>query len=110
MENEEKAEVLVKKEVVYNITCLVQDLIGQEKYCEDLRGLLGEEDKDGNMPEVLEYWLVTPWLAEKLKAHGELITNFRDLDIWGRQTSGQSIELDTVIEDIALEFYKSRDQ
>jgi hypothetical protein len=105
MTSEEKSAKLVQKEIVYNITYLMQELIGQEKYFDDLGGLLGEEGEDGNMPEVLEYWLVTPWLAEKLKARGELVENFQDLDIWGRQTSGQSITLDTVIEDIAAELF-----
>ena len=106
MTSEEKTEMLVRKEVVHNVTRLMQELMGQEKYLDDLSELSGEEDEDGNVPEVLEYWLVTPTLAEKLKEHGELVAkDFYDLPIWGRRTSGQSITLDTVIEDIAAELF-----
>lgn len=97
MENEEEREKLVKREVLHDVSQLVQELFNQEKYFEDLSGLLGEEDEDGNMPEVFEYWLVTPWLGEKLKARGELVTEFFNLVIWGRQTTGQLIYADDVI-------------
>ena len=106
MTNYQKADMLVRKEVVYNVTYLIQEMIGQEKYFEDLSGLLPEEDQDGNITEVLEYWLVSPRLAENLKAHGELVEkDFYNLPIWGRRTSGQSIALDTVIEDIAMKLF-----
>lgn len=54
MTSEEKTEMLVRKEVVHNVTRLMQELMGQEKYLDDLSELLGEEDEDGNMPEVFE--------------------------------------------------------
>jgi len=98
MENEEEREKLVKREVLHDVSQLVQELMTQEKYCEDLSGLFGEEDAEGNMPEVFEYWLVTPWLAEKLKEQGELVVeDFYNLVIWGRQTTGQVIYADGVI-------------
>ena len=100
MENAEEREKLVKREVLCEVSLLVQDLIAQEKYFEDLSELLGEEDKDGNAAEVFEYWVVTPWLGEKLKAHGELVTEFFNLVIWGRQTTGQLIYADGVIGNI----------
>lgn len=100
MENEEEREKLVKREVLCEVSQLVQDLMSQERYCEGLSELFGQEDEDGNMPEVFEYWLVTPWLGEKLKAHGELVTEFFNLVIWGRQTTGQLIHADGVIGNI----------
>jgi hypothetical protein len=101
MENEQEREKLVKREVLCDASQLIQELMGQDKYFDDLGGLLGEEDEDGNMPEVFEYWLVTPWLGEKLKAHGELVTeDFFNLVIWGRQTTGQLIYADGVIGNI----------
>ena len=101
MENEQEREKLVKREVLCEVSQLVQELMGQDKYFDDLSELLGEEDEDGNMPEVFEYRLVTPWLGEKLKAHGELVvTDFLNLVIWGRQTTGQPIYADGVIGNI----------
>ena len=103
IENEEERERLVRKEVLCNASYLVQELMGQEKYWEDLAELFGQEDEDGNVPEVFEYWIITPWLGEKLKAHGELVTDFFNQVIWGRQTSGQLIHEDAVIGSIATE-------
>jgi len=95
------AMLLVNKDVCCNVSYLVGKLINEEKYCDDLRGLFGEEDEEGRIAEVLEYWVITPRLAEELKARGELVTEFFDLDIWGRQTSGQHIADDAVILEIA---------
>lgn len=54
--------------------------------------------------DVLEYWIVSQWLAEKLAARGEVVEmDFHGLIIWGRTTSGQSIVMDPVIEDIYRE-------
>lgn len=51
------------------------------------------------MPQAIyEWWLVTDWLAQKLKACGEpILTNAYGL-WWGRTCSGQAIYLDSVIE------------
>jgi hypothetical protein len=102
---EDKKEGLVNREVLCNVSYLVTELMSQEKYFEDLSELFGQEDDDGNMPEVYEYYIVTPWFAEKLKAHGELVTEFFNLDIWGRQTSGQLVYMDAVIDDIARKLF-----
>ena len=56
---------------------------------------LGEES------EVLEWWLVTPYLAEMLKEKGEVILADYDCYWWGRQTSGQALWMDYVIQKIA---------
>lgn len=104
---EDKKEKLVNREVLYNVSYLVTELMSQEKYFEELSELIGQEDNEGNMQEVYEYWIVTPWLAGKLKAQGELVTDFLDLVIWGRQTSGQMICADAVIDDITRELFAS---
>lgn len=50
--------------------------------------------------EVLEWWLVTPYLARKLKGQGEIILEAYDCHWWGRLTSGQAIYFDSVIQSI----------
>ena len=104
---EDKKEKLVNREVLCNVSYLVTELMSQEKYFEELIELIGQEDDEGNMQEVYEYWLVTPWFAEKLKAQGELVAEFFDLVIWGRQTTGQVIYADAVIDDITRELFAS---
>ena len=51
--------------------------------------------------EVLEWWLVTPYMAEMLKDNGEVIFADYDCYWWGRQTSGQALWMDYVIQKIA---------
>ncbi|MGJ8641726.1 MAG: hypothetical protein ACSHYA_20215, partial [Opitutaceae bacterium] len=63
--------------------------------------LLSESDFE---IEVFEHWIVSEWLADLLEKSGEIIERgFHGLIIWGRTTSGQSIELDSVMESIHLE-------
>lgn len=50
--------------------------------------------------EVLEYWAVSTWLAEKLKEQGEAIVEFGLTNVWGRTTGGQAIAMDYVIEKV----------
>jgi hypothetical protein len=52
--------------------------------------------------EVLEHWIVSDWLAERLAQRGETVDqDFAGLTIWGRTTTGQPIECDDVIIDVA---------
>ncbi len=51
--------------------------------------------------EVLEWWLVTPYMAELLKEKGEVILSDYDCSWWGRTTSGQALYMDGVIQEIA---------
>jgi hypothetical protein len=55
--------------------------------------------------EILEWWKVSSWLADKLLDQGECIIEFGGgfPSIWGRCTSGQAILLDWVISKIAME-------
>ena len=48
-------------------------------------------------PEIFEYWSVSDWFAEKLKAKGQIIIEDYGHSIWGRQTTGQAILLDYVV-------------
>lgn len=61
------------------------------------------DDLDNEPQEVYEWWLVTSFLGEKLKEHGEVILNNGSDYIWGRCTTGQAIMLDNVISDICAD-------
>lgn len=60
------------------------------------------EAADPEPVEIFEYWLVTPWIAEKLSSYGEPIADNYP-PIWGRTTTGQAIKLDYVIGCIAAD-------
>ena len=56
---------------------------------------------DPEQTEALEHWIVSEWLARKLKEKGEIVGEFLGMTIWGRACTGQAILLDGVIEEIA---------
>ncbi len=66
--------------------------------------LLEEEEEpefEEEIEEVLEHYIVTNWLAEKLEAKNEVVCfNFMGFTIWGRTTSGSAIYMDEVIQEI----------
>lgn len=55
-----------------------------------------------NGSEIYEHWLVTGWLAAKLRDAGEAIADdVLGMTVWGRPTTGQMIQMDAVIQRIA---------
>jgi hypothetical protein len=64
------------------------------------------EHIDPHEREVLEHWLVSNWLAEKLQANDEIVVDdLYGLTVWGRTTSGQAISMDGVIRQIVRNLY-----
>lgn len=60
----------------------------------------GHAVQDSEPQDILEWWLVTEWLAEKLEAQGEPVLEWGNNHYWGRTCSGQAILLDGVITSI----------
>ena len=67
----------------------------QEEELEELK------DEEEECQEIFEWWSVTKWLYEKLLENGEpcLYADFGYY--WGRTTTGQAINMDSVISKIA---------
>lgn len=60
------------------------------------------ENAESEPQEIYEWWIVSEYLAEKLKEKGEpILTDNRYY--WGRTTTGQAILMDGVISEIAHE-------
>ena len=59
-----------------------------------------DEWKDENPKEIFEWWIVSNWLLEKLRAESEPILESDFERWWGRTTTGQAILLDYVVEKI----------
>ena len=91
---------LVDNHVHHNVSYLVQELSKDEKYMDDLLEVQVQFNDEDYPDEALEHWLVSDWLANRLREEGEMVIDFMDLTIWGRTTSGQAIYIDSVIEDI----------
>lgn len=60
----------------------------------------GWSDPDGR--EIYEHWAVSSFLADALEKRGEtVVRDFAGMTVWGRPTTGQSITMDHVIQEIA---------
>lgn len=51
--------------------------------------------------EAYEHWIVTSYLADKLREKGEIVGELFGWNIWGRCATGQAISMDGVIQQIA---------
>lgn len=99
---------------VYTITGPHRDKFGATFYRDDADGqtwaggtwedLCQEFDIEPYDREVYEHWIVSDWFARRLAEKGEKVdTDFAGLTVWARTCTGQSISLDGVVQDIAVE-------
>lgn len=92
-ERDEKFRELVFKQL--------EETSDMEELCREL-----QIDTDDFRDEVYEHWLISGWLAARLRERGEVTGELCGLTIWGRGTTGQSICLDRVIQNIAIELWQ----
>ena len=100
-------EGLLNNEIITNQTMLIEnpkffDLTSYSPY--EVASNLFEEiegDEEPQPKEVLEWWLVTEWLAEKPDAIEQVVLETEWGFYWGRTCAGQAIELDNVIQEVA---------
>ena len=89
------AQRLVENCVLTNQTAVVDEMLN--------KNLLPEEYIYPFLGDVMEWWLIDGWLAERLKQEGEVIIDEYGCCWWGRLASGQAICMDSVIRKIAGE-------
>jgi len=114
IQRQEQAQKLVAKHIIESITFAIEkelqenpELLLEAENYEKAREEHneGNEDKDRwDEPEIYEFWSVSDWLYERLKERGEIVFEYLDFYVWGRQTTGQAIYMDKVIQDIAEEY------
>lgn len=69
-----------------------------DEFIETIDAATFEEDYD-----IMQYWLVSDFLASKLESLGEFVVESSCGYIWGRCTVGQSIYMDSVIQEISAD-------
>ena len=89
------AQQIVNDLILDNQNLVIEELM---KHDDSIWDSLQNFDENS---EVLEWWLVTPYMADMLKNNGEVILAAYDCYWWGRQTSGQGLSMDWVIQKIA---------
>lgn len=68
----------------------------------DLRSIeIHYDSMEVEFSTALEHWIISPWLSAQLFDMGEMVGEIFGLHFWGRQTSGQAIYMDSVIQAIA---------
>jgi hypothetical protein len=67
---------------------------------EEAREEFEEATEESEPQEIYEWWAVSSYLFDKLKANGACVVDAGSCYVWGRTTSGQAILLDGVISDI----------
>ena len=55
-----------------------------------------EPDEDGWCPEVMQWWIVSDWLAEKLDNDGQVVMYAKGETFWGRCGCGYDVNCDLV--------------
>ena len=113
-QKQEQAKRLIDRHIIENINLTIEkelqenpELLLEAENYEKTREEYneGNEDRDNwDEPEVYEFWSVSEWLYERLKEWGEIVFECLDFYVWGRQTTGQAIYLDEVIQEIAEEY------
>lgn len=94
------AKELVREHVFANVNPLVE-MISYEDLCNKCEC---DGDPYADYFDPLEFYMVSEWLGNRLAEQGEVVFWPNDYQpMWARQTSGQAIFLDGVIEKIAKE-------
>ena len=86
------AQRVVQNCVLKNQSTVIEEMIRAN--------LISEEYLYPFADDVMEWWLIDSWLAERLKEQGEIIIDKLGCRWWGRLTSGQAIYMDSVIQEI----------
>ena len=113
-EHERELDNMVGEVVLYNVSYAFNQLMSTD-YADDLIDISYKYENpyedDGGEPELveaLEHWIVVDWFADELKKRGEIVGDMLGMTVWGRQTSGQAISMDYVVQDILKDIVERR--
>lgn len=87
---------LVRMHVISNQGLVVEELLRN--------GLIDEEPIYSAENEIMQWWLITPYLAERLSEQGEIVIEDLGCQWWARQSCGQAIYMDAVMAKICKSF------
>ena len=100
--DEDDAREAAIESVLPAIRACVWELINTD---DEYQWVCREYDLDYDYDEVYEHWVVSGWLQRKLAEKGEITGDLCGLTIWGRCCTGQSMVLDSVIQEITRELW-----
>ena len=78
------------------------EAVGENDYqCGSCKAMFDEPENEPQ--EVFEWWLISGWFYEKLKAKGAVVLEWGNNHYWERCTTGHAILLDGIVTDICRE-------
>lgn len=93
--NELEVEMVNLHKALGNPDC---DSVSIMSRIDDIQEEIDELDVTGDCEqEVLQWWTITPWLAEKLIEKGEVVMDNNYGTWWGRSEAGGEVYMDKVI-------------
>ena len=109
-ELQELGQKLVSQYIYIDASHLVNELHSKllAGFGDAYEGMPYEENGEETQTDIFEYWIVSPWLADRLAEKNEKIIKALDICFWGRSTTGQAIYLDGVIQEIAFGMWGNR--
>ena len=100
IDTQRKARRLVNNEVRQCFSYAHNEMMCMRSYEKLVWEALEAIDLDQD-DEIYEIWIVSHWLARQLEEHSQITWEWNDVCFWGRMTTGQSIAMDHVIQQIA---------
>ena len=94
-----KPQELVRIHVLHCQSSVMEQLIKTNVFTAEQLYHIYDADED-----VLEWWLITPYMARLLRNESEIVLEEFGCCWWGRTSSGQAIYLDHVITEICNSF------
>lgn len=92
---------MISRDDLINASHYVCSACGERDSDCDCRGGVQSEPQN-----IQEWWSVSTWLYDRLKARGQPVLEYGTHYIWGRCSTGQVTWLDSVIENITEDFYE----
>ena len=90
----------VFKNVYSSKNLLIHELLNSDELAEDIyeEFFSSYDEEYDEYREPLEFWEVSEHLAARLEREGGVVSYYFGSPVWGRETSGQAIYLDYIIE------------
>lgn len=99
------ANTYAERDIRANQTALMGLLLGHEEFYD---AITHPETEDGEVREVMQWFLVSEWLADQLETIGQITISNCYGHWWGRTTCGQNLIMDGVLQEVAKLFIEGK--
>lgn len=90
-----------------NVTPLIELLRKKLKGDEIEFSNIYDSESEG-YKNIFSYWLVSEWLADRIRDAGGCVANINGVYIWGRTEHSNALEFDGILEDVCNDCNEAR--